>query len=144
MADSITVIRDGKTIETLEKGKDDFTEDRIIKGMVGRELTNRYPERRCEIGDTIFEIKDWNVYHPDDAQRQIIKDVSLHVRKGEVVGLAGLMGAGRTELAMSIFGRSYGQKISGTIKINGREVHIKDVKDAINNKLAYVLSLIHI
>ena len=112
--------------------------DRIIKGMVGRELTNRYPERRCEIGDTIFEIKDWNVYHPDDTQRQIIKDVSLHVRKGEVVGLAGLMGAGRTELAMSIFGRSYGQKISGTIKINGREVHIKDVKDAINNKLAYV------
>ena len=138
VADSITVIRDGKTIETLEKGKDDFTEDRIIKGMVGRELTNRYPERHCEIGDTIFEIKDWNVYHPDDAQRQVIKDVSLHVRKGEVVGLAGLMGAGRTELAMSIFGRSYGQKISGTIKINGREVHIKDVKDAINNKLAYV------
>ena len=106
--------------------------------MVGRELTNRYPERHCEIGDTIFEIKDWNVYHSDDAQRQVIKDVSLHVRKGEVVGLAGLMGAGRTELAMSIFGRSYGQKISGTIKINGREVHIKDVKDAINNKLAYV------
>ena len=138
VADSITVIRDGKTIETLEKGRDEFTEDRIIKGMVGRELTNRYPERHCEIGDTIFEIKDWNVYHPDDAQRQIIKDVSLHVRKGEVVGLAGLMGAGRTELAMSIFGRSYGQKISGTIKINGREVHIKDVKDAINNKLAYV------
>ena len=138
VADSITVIRDGKTIETLEKGRDEFTEDRIIKGMVGRELTNRYPERHCEIGDTIFEIKDWNVYHPDDAQRQVIKDVSLHVRKGEVVGLAGLMGAGRTELAMSIFGRSYGQKISGTIKINGREVHIKDVKDAINNKLAYV------
>ena len=138
VADSITVIRDGKTIETLEKGRDEFTEDRIIKGMVGRELTNRYPERHCEIGDTIFEIKDWNVYHSDDAQRQVIKDVSLHVRKGEVVGLAGLMGAGRTELAMSIFGRSYGQKISGTIKINGREVHIKDVKDAINNKLAYV------
>ena len=120
VADSITVIRDGKTIETLEKGRDEFTEDRIIKGMVGRELTNRYPERHCEIGDTIFEIKDWNVYHPDDAQRQVIKDVSLHVRKGEVVGLAGLMGAGRTELAMSIFGRSYGQKISGTIKINGQ------------------------
>ncbi|MCC8024682.1 MAG: ATP-binding cassette domain-containing protein [Clostridium sp.] len=138
VADSITVIRDGKTIETLEKGRDEFTEDRIIKGMVGRELTNRYPERSCEIGDTIFEVRDWNVYHPDDGERQIIKDVSLYVKAGEVVGLAGLMGAGRTELAMSIFGRSYGQKIKGTILINGKEVHIKSVKDAIDNKLAYV------
>ena len=84
-----------RPLRPWRRAKDDFTEDRIIKGMVGRELTNRYPERRCEIGDTIFEIKDWNVYHSDDAQRQVIKDVSLHVRKGEVVGLAGLMGAGQ-------------------------------------------------
>lgn len=139
VADSITVIRDGHTIETLEKGKDDFSEDRIIKGMVGRELTNRYPIREgVEIGDTIFEVKNWNVYHPDDPNRQMIKDVNIQVKAGEVVGLAGLMGAGRTELAMSIFGKSYGQKISGSILINGKEVHIKNVKDAIDNKLAYV------
>lgn len=138
VADSITVIRDGKTIETLEKGKDEFTEDRIIKGMVGRELTNRYPERHCDIGDVILEVNHWNVFHPEDVERQVIKDVSIHVKAGEVVGLAGLMGAGRTELAMSLFGKSYGQKISGQIKINGQEVHIKDVKDAINHKLAYV------
>lgn len=138
VADSITVVRDGKTIETLEKGKDDFTEDRIIKGMVGRELTNRYPERDCAIGDVIFEVNNWNVYHPNDPERQVIKDISLHVRAGEVVGLAGLMGAGRTELAMSLFGHSYGQKISGTVKINGKEVHLKTVKDAIDHKLAYV------
>lgn len=139
VADAITVIRDGHTIETLEKGKDDFSEDRIIKGMVGRELTNRYPLREgVEIGDTIFEVKNWNVYHPDDPERQMIKNVDLHVRAGEVVGLAGLMGAGRTELAMSIFGKSYGQKISGSIFINGKEVHLKNVKDAIDNKLAYV------
>jgi len=139
VSDSITVIRDGKTIETLEKGKDDFSEDRIIKGMVGRELTNRYPMRNdCKIGDVIFEVNNWNVFHPEDADRQMIKDVSLNVKAGEVVGLAGLMGAGRTELAMSIFGHSYGQKISGTIKINGKEVNIKTVKDAIENKLAYV------
>lgn len=138
VADSITVIRDGRTIETLEKGKDDISEDRIIKGMVGRELTNRYPERNCKIGDDIFEVENWNVYHPDDPGRQMIKDVSFHVGAGEVVGFAGLMGAGRTELAMSLFGRSYGQKITGTIKINGKQVLIKDVKDAINNKLAYV------
>jgi len=138
VADSITIIRDGKTIETLEKGKDEFTEDRVIKGMVGRELTNRYPERECEIGDTIFEVQDWNVFHPEDAERQVIKDVSFHVKKGEVVGFAGLMGAGRTELAMSIFGHSYGQKISGVTRINGREAVLKNVREAINHGLAYV------
>ncbi|MBO5293174.1 MAG: ATP-binding cassette domain-containing protein [Lachnospiraceae bacterium] len=139
VSDAITVIRDGHTIETLEKGKDDFSEDRIIKGMVGRELTNRYPLREgVKIGDTIFEVQNWNAYHPDDENRQIIKNVNLKVKAGEVVGLAGLMGAGRTELAMSIFGRSYGQKISGTVKINGKEVHLKSVRDAIDNRLAYV------
>lgn len=139
VADAITVIRDGHTIETLYKGVDDFSEDRIIKGMVGRELTNRYPVREgVTIGDTIFEVKNWNVYHPDDPNRQVLKDVNIEVKAGEVVGLAGLMGAGRTELAMSVFGKSYGQKISGSVKINGKEVDLKDVKTAIDNKLAYV------
>lgn len=138
VSDSITVIRDGKTIETLVKGVDDYSEDRIINGMVGRELTNRYPDRQSKIGKVIFEVKDWNVYHPEDPNRQIIKDISLNVRAGEVVGLAGLMGAGRTELAMSIFGKSYGQKISGKIIKDGKELGIRSVKDAINNKIAYV------
>ena len=139
VADSITIIRDGHTIETMQKGVDDFSEERIIKGMVGRELTNRYPKREgVTIGDIIFELKDWNVYHPDDSNRQMLKNVNIQVKAGEVVGLAGLMGAGRTELAMSVFGRSYGQKISGTVKINGKEVNLKNVKAAIDNKLAYV------
>ena len=139
VADSITIIRDGHTIETLEKGKDDFSEERIIKGMVGRELTNRYPKREdCPIGDVIFEVSDWNAYHPEDSERQILKNVNIKVRAGEVVGLAGLMGAGRTELAMTVFGKSYGQKISGTVKINGKEVDLKNVSTAIDNKLAYV------
>lgn len=137
-ADSITVIRDGKTIETIEKEKEGISEDRIIKGMVGRELKNRYPKRNHKIGKQIFSVEHWNVFHPDDAARQVIRDISFHVGAGEVVGFAGLMGAGRTELAMSLFGRSYGQKISGTIKINGKQVVLKNVKDAINNKLAYV------
>lgn len=139
VSDAVTIIRDGKTIETLYKGVDEYNEDRIIKGMVGRELTNRYPVREgVTIGDTIFEVKNWNVYHPDDANRQMLKDINLKVRAGEVVGLAGLMGAGRTELAMSLFGHSYGQKISGQTFIHGKEVHLKTVKDAIDNGLAYV------
>ena len=139
VADSITIIRDGHTIETLRKGADDFSEDRIIKGMVGRELTNRYPKREnCPIGDVIFELKDWNVFHPDDIHRQVLKNINIQVRAGEVVGLAGLMGAGRTELAMSLFGHSYGQNISGTLKINGKEANLKNVRQAIDNKLAYV------
>lgn len=138
VADSITVIRDGKTIETLTKGKDDFSEDRIVKGMVGRELTNRYPKRDVKVGDIIFEVNNWNVFHPEDSNRQILKDISFKVRAGEVVGFAGLMGAGRTELAMSLFGKSYGQKISGETKIHGKVIHMNDVKTAINNQLAYV------
>lgn len=139
VSDAVTIIRDGKTIETLIKGKDDMSEDRVIKGMVGREMTNRYPPREgVKIGDTIFEVKDWNVYHPDDAERQVLKNINISVKAGEVVGLAGLMGAGRTEFAMSVFGHSYGQKISGTVKINGKEVHMKTVKQAIDSKLAYV------
>jgi putative multiple sugar transport system ATP-binding protein len=139
VSDSVTIIRDGKTIETLVKGVDDYSEDRVIKGMVGREMTNRYPVRDdVKIGDVIFEVKNWNVFHPDDEHRQMIKDINIKVRAGEVVGLAGLMGAGRTEFAMSLFGHSYGQKISGTILINGKEVHIKTVKDAVKNKLAYI------
>ena len=139
VCDGLTIIRDGHTIETLTKGVDDFSEDRVIKGMVGREMTNRYPAREgVKIGDVIFEVKDWNVYHPDDADRQMLKNINIQVRAGEVVGLAGLMGAGRTEFAMSVFGKSYGQKISGIVKINGKEVELNSVKDAIDNKLAYV------
>ncbi|MGG4033557.1 multiple monosaccharide ABC transporter ATP-binding protein [Paenibacillus cisolokensis] len=137
VADSITIIRDGKTIETLDMRADHVTEDRIIKGMVGRDLTNRYPERTPDIGETIFEVRNWNVYHPQQ-DRKVIDDVHFHIRRGEIVGIAGLMGAGRTELAMSIFGRSYGRQISGQIYKNGRELRIRTVSDAIDNGIAYV------
>ena len=139
VADKITVIRDGSTIETLDKKVDDFSEGRIIKGMVGRELTDRFPKRtKKKIGDINLEVNDWTVYHPLYSERKVVDKVSMNVRKGEVVGIAGLMGAGRTELAMSIFGKSYGRDISGTLKINGKDVHLKNIKDAINHKIAYV------
>ena len=139
VADKITVIRDGSTIETLTKGVDDFSEERIIKGMVGREIADRFPKRPgVKIGDVRMEVKNWNVYHPLYNERKVVDNVSLNVRKGEVVGLSGLMGAGRTELAMSIFGKSYGTNISGQLFINGKEVHLKSARDAIEHKLAYV------
>lgn len=138
VADKITVIRDGATIETLDKEKDDISESRIIKGMVGRELSDRFPKREKHIGDVMMEVKDWTVYHPLYAERKVVDNVNLNVRKGEVVGISGLMGAGRTELAMSLFGKSYGDNISGQLFINGKEVHLNTVQDAIKHKLAYV------
>ena len=139
VADDITVLRDGKTIETLHKGVDDISEDRIIRGMVGREIADRFPKRHgVEIGDVSMEVKDWTVYHPIYREKKVVDNVSLHVRKGEVLGISGLMGAGRTELAMSIFGRSYGSSISGELYINGEKVKLNSVKDAIKHKLAYV------
>ena len=139
VADKITVIRDGSTIETLDKKKDDFSEQRIIQGMVGREMTDRFPRRPdVKIGDVSMEVKNWTVYHPLYSERKVVDNVSFKIHKGEVVGISGLMGAGRTELAMSIFGKSYGTKISGQIFMNGKEVKLNTVQEAIDNKLAYV------
>lgn len=138
VADEITVIRDGKSIQTLTKGKDEITEDIIIKGMVGRDMESRYPHREPKIGEVIMEVKDWTVHHPQNEDRVVINRVNFNVKRGEIVGFAGLMGAGRTELAMSIFGKSYGQKISGNLKINKKEVQLDSVSKAIDNGLAYV------
>jgi putative multiple sugar transport system ATP-binding protein len=137
VADSITILRDGQVIETLEKGKDPIDEDRIIKGMVGRELVDRFPKRTPKIGPVCFEVKDWNVFSPVNPDRQVIKNVSIKVHRGEVVGIAGLMGAGRTELAMSIFGRSYGLHIKGRLIKDGVELQLKNVRQAIEHKIAY-------
>ncbi len=138
VADKITVIRDGSTIETLDKKTDDISEARIIKGMVGRDLSDRFPKRESHVGEVMMEVKDWNVYHPLYSERKVVNNVSLNVKRGEVVGISGLMGAGRTELAMSLFGKSYGDNISGKLFIKGQEVQLNSVEDAIKHKLAYV------
>lgn len=137
VADSITILRDGATVETLDCKTDKITEDRIIRGMVGRDITHRFPPREHEIGEVIFEVKDWNVYHPIHSDLKVSSNVNINVRKGEVVGLAGLMGAGRTELAMSIFGRSYGKHISGFAYKSGKEIDISSIDKAIENGIAY-------
>lgn len=138
VADEITIIRDGATIETLVKGEDNTGEDRIIRGMVGREITDRWPKRNSKIGEVYFEVQNWNVYDPENEEKQIIKDVNLKVRSGEVVGIAGLMGAGRTELAMSIFGKAYGKKISGSIFKEGKKILLNNISDAIEHGIAYL------
>jgi putative multiple sugar transport system ATP-binding protein len=137
VSDVITIVRDGKTIETLIKGVDELSEGRIIKGMVGRELVDRFPKRSHKIGEVCFEVKNWSAYDSKDETKQVLKNININTRKGEVVGIAGLMGAGRTEFAMSVFGRSFGKKIEGTIIKDGKEIHIKNVKDAINHGIAY-------
>ncbi len=135
IADSVTVIRDGKTIETI--AKTDVTEERIIKDMVGRDLEHRYPDHTPHIGDEILRVEDWTAHHPQDVTRVVVDKVNLNVRRGEIVGIAGLMGAGRTEFAMSLFGRSYGTRISGKVFKNGKEINTKTVSEAIRNGLAY-------
>ena len=139
VADKITVVRDGSTIETLDKHTTTIDEDRIIKGMVGREITDRFPKRHdVKIGDVNMEVKNWTVHHPLYTEKVVVDGVNFNVKKGEVVGIYGLMGAGRTELSMSIFGRSYGSELSGELFINGKETVLKSPREAIDAKLAYV------
>ncbi|GGF57747.1 xylose ABC transporter ATP-binding protein [Mameliella alba] len=138
VADSVTVIRDGTTVSTMDARTQEITEDNIVRDMVGRDMAHRYPARERRAGEVLMEVKDWNVWHPLHADRQVIEDINLAVRAGEVVGIAGLMGAGRTELAMSIFGRSYGRNISGSVEISGKPVDVSTVSKAIEAGLAYV------
>ena len=138
VADKITIIRDGSTIETLDKNAGEISEPRIIKGMVGRDLTNRFPPRQPNVGEVSMEVRNWTVYHPLYTERKVVDDVSITLRKGEVVGIAGLIGAGRTELCKSVFGRAYGTKISGQLRIDGKEVYLNSVSEAIQAGLAYI------
>ncbi|GAA2335054.1 sugar ABC transporter ATP-binding protein [Streptomyces cuspidosporus] len=147
VADSVTILRDGQTIETMvvretPESQPQVSEDRIIRGMVGRDLDHRFPERTRYEGDDASEvamaIEDWTVRHPIDQQRNVVDGVSLNVRRGEIVGIAGLMGAGRTELAMSVFGRAYGRYVGGRVYRDGKEVRTRTVPEAIEHGIAYV------
>jgi putative multiple sugar transport system ATP-binding protein len=137
VADTVTVIRDGTTVSTLD-AKAGLSEDEIVRDMVGRDMTSRFPEHARAPGDILMEVEDWNVWHPDHAERQVIRNASFNVRAGEVVGIAGLMGSGRTELAMSVFGRSYGRNISGTVKLKGEVTDVSNVPRAIKAGISYV------
>jgi putative multiple sugar transport system ATP-binding protein len=138
IADRVTVIRDGKTIETIDMSQPDATESRIIKSMVGRELNNMYPDRHAVIGRELFRVEDWTVHHPVQTSRVMVDKASFSVRSGEIVGFAGLMGAGRTELAMSIFGRLWGTGISGRVYKDDKEIKTATVDEAVGHGIAYV------
>lgn len=138
ISDAVTVIRDGRTVETyaIEDGQVD--EDRIIRSMVGRSIENRYPIHESHPGDIVFEVSDWCVEDPNISGRLVCKNSNFFVKAGEVVGFAGLMGAGRTELMRSLFGQNYGIYRGGTIKIRGNQVHVSTVSSAIRQGIAYV------
>ncbi|MCO4784495.1 MAG: ATP-binding cassette domain-containing protein [Marinomonas atlantica] len=138
VADSITVIRDGASVSTLDCQANSISEADIIRDMVGRDMANRYPSRDASIGQQLLSVSKWNVWHPVDSDRQVIEDIHFDVSAGEVVGIAGLMGSGRTELAMSVFGKSYGKNIQGEVKMRGLPVDVSSVPKAIKSGLAYV------
>ncbi len=117
VADTVTVLRDGATVSTIDCRETPVSEERIVRDMVGRDMAHRYPARTPDIGETLLEVSNWSVRHPQHAAREVIKDLHLRVAAGEVVGIAGLMGSGRTEFAMSLFGQSYGRKTGGEARL---------------------------
>ncbi|KYG05844.1 ABC transporter ATP-binding protein [Sorangium cellulosum] len=137
IADSTTILRDGRTVETLDMKSGRVTEDRIIAGMVGRDLEHRFPPHEPKIGPEVLRIEDWTVHDPIRHGRVVVSGANLTLRAGEIVGLAGLMGAGRTELAMSVFGGSYGIRAGGRMFKDGREIRLRTVSDAIDQGIAY-------
>lgn len=135
VADSVTVLRDGATVAQHDGM---MPEDQIIKDMVGRSMDDRYPPRDPQIGGVVMQVRDWTVEDPDRDGRLLVKKARFDLHQGEVLGIAGLMGAGRTELAMSIFGRSVGKLRSGEVTIKGQKVDVSTVPKAIKAGLAYV------
>ncbi len=138
IADKVTVLRDGQTICTLDAHKGEVSEGALIKHMVGREIENIYPPRaNKQIGDIVLEAKGWNAYDPS-LGRTILRDVAFNVRKGEIVGFAGLMGSGRTELALSIFGNPAGYQTQGELFVKGQKCDFHQPREAIEAGIAYV------
>lgn len=137
VADSITVLRDGATVSTLDCRTGTISEGDIIRDMVGRSMSDRYPARAPQIGEVVMDVRDWTVLHPLQSDRRVVDNVSFTLKRGEVLGIAGLMGAGRTELAMSLFGRAYGRYAGGSVTMHGKPVDLTTIPKAIKAGLCY-------
>ncbi len=138
IADTVTVLRDGQTVVTLDAHKGEVSEPVLIKHMVGREIENIYPKREHKLSEeVVLEVRNWSA-HSQKLGRDVLKDINFTLRKGEIVGFAGLMGSGRTELALSLFGNSIGFQLKGDLYINGQKQQFKQPEDAIKAGLAYV------
>ena len=136
IADSVVVLRDGATIG--EKIRvDQVTLDEIITRMVGRDINDLFPKKDFQRGDKSLEVKNISVPDPFNPDKKLVDDVSFSAYKGEILGISGLMGAGRTELVNAIFG-VYGKKREGEIYLNGQKLKIKSPADAIKNGIALV------
>jgi putative multiple sugar transport system ATP-binding protein len=138
VADAITVLRDGSTVATLDVREGPVSQDEVIRHMVGRPMADRYPARSNVPGELLFELRGWRANHPVHTEREVVRGVDLKVRRGEIVGIAGLMGAGRTELAMSVFGRSWGHRVRGTALMDSEPVDLSTVQRAVAQGIAYV------
>jgi len=138
VADTVTILRDGKSVSSYDVKAANLTEEQIIRDMVGRDLTHRFPDRKNRPGDTIMEVKNWTVYHPDYHSIKVVDNASFYVKKGEILAFCGPMGAGRTELMMSIFGRSYGYRSDGELYIKGKAVYLASSREAMDNGLGYI------
>jgi putative multiple sugar transport system ATP-binding protein len=138
IADSVTVFRDGKTISSYDVKETKLTEAMVIKDMVGRDLTHRFPERKSSPGDTIMEVKNWSVYHPDYHSMKVVDNASFFLRRGEILAFCGPMGAGRTELMMSIYGKSYGSRSEGELYLHGKKITPRSAEAALDAGIGYV------
>jgi len=138
IADTVTILRDGRTISSYDVKKDNLTQQMIIKDMVGRELGIKIEKHTSEIGETIMEVKDWTVYHPDYHSMKVVDNASFFLRKGEILAFCGPMGAGRTELMMSLYGRSYGSRAEGKIFVQGKEADTSTPRLALEAGIGYV------
>lgn len=135
IADTVTILRDGETVATHPISE--LTEDKVISLMVGREIKERYPRIEAHPGEVALKVENFSVMDPDQPGKKIVKDVSFEVKSGEILGIAGLMGAGRTELVMGLFG-AYGNQATGRISVEGKPVTIKSTEHAIKEGIALV------
>ena len=135
ITDQVTVLRDGEVVTT--QPTEDLSMEKLVKYMVGREMKERFPEGHRNPGDVVLEVKDLNAEDPNRSGHKILNGVSFNLRRGEILGIAGLMGSGRTELVTTLFGEM-GKVTEGTIRLNGKEITVKNATDAIKLGLSLV------